>query len=412
MPNSLTVRLDLEGKTLEVGTLAYRDRSIFFEYAEEALDSDLELSPFRLPLSPGVKKFDAQPFEGLAGLFSDSLPDGWGRLLLDRALRADGRLPGELTALDRLAYVGDSGMGALTYSPSTQPHELDGEPLENLEDLSNEMQTILSGEASNILPQLIVLNGSSAGARPKAMVNYNPETEHIVFDTQNKTTNQLKGYQSWIVKFPNQQDGKDAGAVEKAYAIMADNAGIEMTATHLFPSDKSSGFFATQRFDRSDIGRHHIHSVAGLLHADFRAPSLDYRDLLDLTEGITRDRREVLKMYRLAVFNVLAHNRDDHAKNFSFIMNKAGEWRLSPAYDLTFSSGPNGEQSMMVMGEGQSPGIAELSTLADYADIPAKTAADIIDQTKAALMDWPTIASDLNVLPRTLQTVQKALNEF
>ena len=117
-------------------------------------------------------------------------------------------------------------------------------------------------------------------------------------------------------------------------------------------------------------------------------------------------------MYRLAVFNVLAHNRDDHAKNFSFIMNKAGEWRPSPAYDLTFSSGPNGEQSMMVMGEGRSPGIAELSALADYADIPAKTAADIIDQTKVALMDWPTIASDLNVLPRTLQTVQKALNEF
>ena len=138
---------------------------------------------------------------------------------------------------------------------------------------------------------------------------------------------------------------------------MATRSGIAIPETHLFPAKKSAGYFATKRFDRDCPKSLHMHTVCGLLHSDFRSPSLDYQDLIELTTLLTRDVRETEKMFRLAVFNVLAHNRDDHSKNFSFLMNEVGEWQLSPAYDLTFSSGPGGEQSTMVIGEGKTPGL-------------------------------------------------------
>lgn len=160
-------------------------------------------------------------------------------------------------------------------------------------------------------------------------------------------------FEPWLVKFPNVKDGLDAGAIEYIYALMAVRAGIDMMEVHLFPAQKGGGYFATKRFDRKGKKRLHIHSACGLLHSDFRTPSLDYEDLMALTMILTRDVREVEKMFRWAVFNVLAYNRDDHGKNFSFLMDVSGQWRLSPAYDLTFSSGPQGEQSTTVMGEGK-----------------------------------------------------------
>ena len=153
-----------------------------------------------------------------------------------------------------------------------------------------------------------------------------------------------KAYNLYLVKFPNTQDGIDSGAVEYVYALMAKEAGIAMPDVHLFSAKDGPGYFAARRFDCEGTRRYHMHSVSGLLHADFRVPSLDYQDLLTLTFTLTRDIREVEKMYRLAVFNVLSHNRDDHAKNFSFLMDAKGEWRLSGAYDPTFSAGPGGDK--------------------------------------------------------------------
>ena len=147
-----------------------------------------------------------------------------------------------------------------------------------------------------------------------------------------------------------------------------------------------------------------------MLHSDFRTPSLDYEDLLALTNIVTRDMREVIKMYQLAVFNVLSHNRDDHAKNFSFLMDETGEWKISPAYDLTFSSGPNGEQSTMVLGEGKNPTINHLKNLAIQAKIKSIQSEEIISQTQEALSQWQTLSKQYGIHPTNCKIIQQKIN--
>ena len=198
-----------------------------------------------------------------------------------------------------------------------------------------------------------------------------------------------------LVKFPNAYDGADAGAIEYVYALMAAEAGLDMPEAHLFSAQKGAGYFAVKRFDRQGTKRLHMHTACRLLHSDFRMPSLDYEDLLALTMTLTKDIREVEKMFRLAVFNVLAHNRDDHAKNFSFLMDATGEWKTSPAYDLTFSSGPNGEQSTTVLGEGGSPDAGHLTKLGLDAKIPQECIDRIIARTKSALSEWVGLRSNM-----------------
>ena len=219
------------------------------------------------------------------------------------------------------------------------------------------------------------------------------------------------GLEPWLVKFPNGSDGPDAGAIEYVYALMAIEAGIDMTEVHLFPAPKGPGpgYFATKRFDRQNRKRLHVHSACGLLHSDFRAPSLDYEDLIALSMTLTRDMREVKKMYQLAVFNVLSHNRDDHAKNFSFLMRANGEWKLSPAYDLTFSAGPRGEQSTMVMGEGKNPSTDHLVQLGKFAKLPNPTIHSIIQQTKDALRRWQGLATEYDVSKANIRFIEKKI---
>ena len=387
----IKVGLNLESKFFNVGRLAYHSGKIYFEYDREFLSSGLEISPLKLPLQPGLKTFDPFLFEGLPGVFNDSLPDGWGRLLFDRSTRAKCISLEKITPLDRLAYVGNAGTGALSYEPDYGEEKVD--TVINLDLLASHVQGVLEGEADGVLQELLILNGSSAGARPKAMIGVDKNYEKIIHGTHALP----EGFTPWIVKFPNTTDGKDAGAIEYVYSIMAKNAGLKMTDTHLFPSGREAGFFATRRFDREGENRLHVHTACGLINADFRTPSLDYEDLLALTEFITKDMREVEKMFRLAVFNVLAHNRDDHSKNFSFLMNAKGNWLLSPAYDLTFSSGSNGEQSTMVLGEGKNPGIEHLTKLGEKAKINKKSVSEIILQTRESLSQWENLAKDYGV---------------
>jgi serine/threonine-protein kinase HipA len=179
-----------------------------------------------------------------------------------------------------------------------------------------------------------------------------------------------------------------------------------MMEAHLFPAKKGAGYFATKRFDRTESGeRLHMHTACGLLHSDFRVPSLDYQDLIKATMILTRDIREAQKMYRLAVFNALSHNRDDHAKNFSFLMDASGAWKMAPAYDLTFSSGPGGEQSTMVMGEGKNPGIEHLLKLAEVTDLSRADAQRIIDETVTALLQWKELAKSCGVSKASIKRI-------
>ncbi len=381
--------------TLPVGRLASRNRKIYFEYDATFLARGLNISPLELPFQAGVQTFDPHLFEGLPGVFNDSLPDGWGRLLLDRLLRSKSILREEISPLDRLAHVGFTGIGALVYEPDYDADFNLSNTNENinLDTLSAHTQEVLDGEAEDVLQELLALNGSSTGARPKALIGVDRDRKNIIHGKHALADD----FQYWLVKFANSMDGKDAGAIEYVYSIMAKEAGLTMTKTHLFPSSQGAGYFSTQRFDRNAEQRFHTHTACGLLHSDFRTPSLDYEDLLSLTQVLTRDVREVEKMFHLAVFNVLSHNRDDHSKNFTFLMDASGEWKLSPAYDLTFSSGPRGEQSTMVMGEGQNPSLEHLIKLGVDAKIGRTKIEGIIEQTRYALSQWMVLAKEHGV---------------
>ena len=410
--SQITVSLDFgENSIIQVGRLASVERGkIYFEYSP--ILRGLRISPLRLPPKPGLMTFDPMLFEGLPGVFYDSLPDGWGRLLLDRLARSKGVAPDQLTALDRLARVGRSGMGALVYEP-----DLSGEKPSNIivdiDDLALKTEQVLKGSAEDVLEELVALNGSSAGARPKAMISINPTGSQIIYGETDKIR---KGYTPWLVKFPNTQDGPDAGAIEYVYSLMAREAGVFMSETHLFPAKNGPGYFTTKRFDRKKseggMTRLHVHTAGGLLHSDFRTPSLDYEDLLALTEIMTRDMREVEKMYRHAVFNVMSHNRDDHAKNFSFVMDFKGEWKLSPAYDITFSSGPSGQQSTTVLGEGKDPSSEHLKALGKKANLDDKTIAGIIESTRHALSNWERLARQHMVNRTNIRLVAEAIRRF
>lgn len=399
----IKVGLNFGENTIPVGRLAINNRHIYFEYHDSFIEKNLNISPFHLPLKSGVFSFDYNLFEGLCGVFNDSLPDGWGRLLFDRFARSRGILPAEITPLDRLAHVGLNGLGALVYEPDYSTVE--SRDKINLDKLAEQAQEVLDGASDEVLQDLLSLNGSSAGARPKALIGLNNDRKNIIHGTHDLP----KGYSPWIVKFSNAQDSNDAGAIEYVYALMAKKAGISMPDVHLFPAKKGAGYFAVKRFDRDGKRRFHMHTACGLLHSDFRTPSLDYEDLIALTSAITRDAREIEKLYQLAVFNVLAHNRDDHSKNFSFLMDEKGEWKLSPAYDLTFSSGPRGEQSTMVMGEGRNPSIDHLIKLGYEAKLSKARITEIIYQTRTALASWEVLASEYGVSANNIHLISKHL---
>ena len=388
-----------------VGRLAIRDRQIYFEYDQTFIEGGLEISPLRLPLKSGVQSFDYDLFEGLPGVFNDSLPDGWGRLLLDRFARTQGILPADITPLDRLAHVGSYALGALVFEPDYSADDTQGGI--SLDNLATQAQEVLDGTSDDVLAELIALNGSSAGARPKALIGVTEKRDHIIHGVHDLPS----GYTPWMVKFPNSQDGLDAGAIEYVYALMAKEAGVAMPDVHLFPAQRGSGYFAIKRFDRDGDKRYHMHTACGLLHSDFRTPSLDYEDLVALTGMLTRDMREVEKLYQLAVFNVLAHNRDDHSKNFSYLMDNQGGWKLSPAYDLTFSSGPRGEQSTMVMGEGRNPNTSHLLKLADEAKIKKDRALEIIDALKSSLSKWSELAKQYGVSDTNIKLIQSKISQ-
>ncbi|NDJ10855.1 MAG: type II toxin-antitoxin system HipA family toxin [Acidobacteriia bacterium] len=394
----LTVNLDV-GSRRKVGRLAIRNRQILFEYDPQFLASGIEISPFRLPLKPGVHVCPDQVFDGLHGVFNDSLPDGWGRLLLDRTVEKDGMNRRLLSSLDRLAWVGCQGMGALSYEPELGGGECDQLPL-SLEKLAGEAAIMLSGDSETVFEELLQLNGSSSGARPKIVAQVSDDMARI-FHGQLKLQ---AGFSHWIVKFQSGNDPRDIGAIEYAYSLMARDAGVEMPETHLFRTRKQA-WFGAKRFDRCGDRRVHMHSLSGLLHADHRTPALDYDTLLRVALVLTKNIINVEKAYALACFNVLAHNRDDHPKNFSFLLTERNEWVLSPAYDLTCSTGPGGEQSTMLLGEGRNPGIPHLIELGRKHGL--KTAPDILARVQAAITRWPQHADQAGISRKSASSVEK-----
>ena len=345
-----------------VGTLAMTaNHKAAFQYDDEWLETGFSVSPFSLPLKKQVFIPTKDYFDGLFGVFADSLPDNWGKLLLNRLLRAHGQNPDDLTVLDRLAIVGKSGMGALTYYPEKNFSEQNKHL--NLDELAEECQKILNTEYSDKLDELYQLGGTSGGARPKIMTSIDNE--------------------EWIIKFPAHVDGKDAGKMEYDYSCCARQCGIVMSETKLFPSEKCKGYFGTRRFDRkANKKRVHMLTAAALLELDFEQPSLDYHSLMKLTKILTRDNYQNLEnMFRRMCFNVFAHNRDDHSKNFTYLYNETDDsWSLSPAYDLTYSNTYYGEHTTTVDGNGKNPGRKELLAVGVAAGLKRENCEKMIEE--------------------------------
>ena len=314
----------------------YKERLTAFQYSQRWLSEGFSISPFSLPLSNEVFFSKIEPFNGLFGVFDDCLPDGWGMLITDRLLQSKGLDPRSISNITKLSLLGGNAKGALEFYPS----QLDTESTSSLDfDSLYEQCSALFDDKTIVSDyyDLFPLSGSSGGARPKA---------YVLIDGK-----------QWLLKFPTTQDGSDSGLKEYQYNQMARECGIKTPEFRLLHSQKTPGFFACKRFDRSeDSDRIHMISAGGLLEVSHRFPMLDYSHLMKLTSILTKDAREVQEMYRRMCFNEIAHNRDDHAKNFSFLFDDSDfRWVLSPAYDLTYSNSMNGEHATTVNGNGLNP---------------------------------------------------------
>ncbi len=387
-----------------VGRLAYRDRMAYLEYDQAFLKAELEISPVHHKTSAGLQQpHDATTFEGLHGMFHDSLPDGWGRLLVDRRARQLGVEPATLTPLDRLACVGSNSIGALCYAPSSDVWDAKDKVLD-LDELAADARLVLYGDVSEVISTLGQAGGSPAGARPKSLIPLD-DKGHAVHGAGES----LEWDEQYLVKFPGQGDPDDIAAIEMAYAGMAANAGVVMSETRLLQGGNGKTYFAAKRFDRIGNRRVHVHSASGLLYTDIRIPQLDYKDLILLTRSVTRDQRECEAMFVLAVFNVLAHNRDDHARQFSYIMARDGSWRMAPAYDLTWAMGPGGEHSTTVLGHGKDITRAHLIELGRIADLKQQDVTKVIQRVEAAIGNWQTHASECGVSHGSNDLITKSL---
>lgn len=323
-----------------------------------------------LPISPLlVKRHDSllrprgRGLDDLPGLFGDSLPDGWGRLLIDRELAARGRRMTDITDLDRLALVGPHGMGALTYRPADDPEPDDEIDLDWFDRLVPE---IGSGVAADDLERLRAMAGGSQGARPKFVAQLSEDGSRL----RSHRSNWEAGWRHVLVKRRAVSDAVGVIEAEAAYAAMARAIGIDMMPVQVLRATSGEPFFITDRFDRNGTARLHMQTVAALLDVDFRSATLDYVDLLKLVRVMTRDQRAVEEMFRRMVFNARVLNRDDHLKNHAFLMDQHGNWQLAPAYDLSFSRGPGGEHTLLVAGEGRRPGRAQIDAVAAKAGMP------------------------------------------
>ena len=361
----------------KVGTLALMKNNIVaFEYDSNWITNGFSISPFSLPLKKQVFIPRIDPFDGLYGVFSDSLPDGWGRLLVDRMLNSQNINPREISQIDRLAIVGETGMGALSYKPEYNLLE-DKDYQEDYDNLALSCKKILNTEYSADLDNLFRLGGSSGGARPKILTKIDNE--------------------DWIIKFPSSLDDNNIGELEYLYSVCAKKCKIDIPETKLFPSKISSGYFGIKRFDRKKLStgairKLHMISVSGLLETSHRIPNLDYNDLMQLTLNLTKSFEEVEKLFRLMCFNVFSHNRDDHSKNFSFIYNEdLNKWELSPAYDLTYSYSINGEHATTINGNGVNPGLNDILKVAEKIGLDKKKA------EKIAIEIRETVRKDLEI---------------
>ena len=344
-----------------VGSLALnRDGLCIFEYSAEQLYSGISISPFELPLRKGVFIAKPTPFEGGFGVFDDSLPDGWGLLILDRYLQKQGIDVRKLNILDRLSLVGTTGRGALEFIPDKS---VDGLwTVKDFHKLASEAAKILDSKeyTGDGIEDMMRRGGSPGGARPKIFTKSDGK--------------------EWLVKFKAKEDPDDIGKIEYEYSLLAKRCGIEMPETRLFEGK----YFGVERFDRTPKGKLHVASMAGLLRADYRIPSIDYMHIFKVSSLLNNDISDKWKIYRLMVFNYLIENKDDHAKNFAFI-HRDGGWHFAPAFDLLPSYGMGGYHTTTI-NDKLEPTKSDLIEVAEKNGLDRSEAKKVFDEIEALIL--------------------------
>lgn len=384
-----------------IGQLILDSRSILFKYSDAYLEAGENLSPNQLKFDDNPQTAKEKYFNGLFGVFADSLPDAWGYLLIKKRLSANRIAIESLNALDHLTFAGTNSMGALQYRPSV---ELEQKAIEiNLDKLNNNISEVFSGESSIVIDDMFRRGGSPGGARPKIYAGYNPKTDSLISGIANLP----EDYEHWIIKFGADVDSKDIANIELVYYKMALDSGIEMSKCRVFNSATGNSYFGTKRFDRIGNDKLHMLSVAGLLHDDYEHSTIDYGNLIFQAKKLTNNAQAAEQMFRRTVFNVLSHNRDDHSKNFAFLMDAEGVWSLAPAYDLTFSASSQGYHSTSCAGNYVDPGKKELLELATALSI--NKAKVTIDEIKGIIDRWRIYAELSGVSEASINTIEKSL---
>ena len=384
-----------------------------FEYQPAFLSSRIELAPLTMPLaSAGSGPFvfpslAEATFRRLPGLLADALPDDFGNALIDAWMAREGVTASQITSLDRLAYMGKRGLGALEFKPSRGPKASGRETAIEMSELVESARRAVMGEvdsdahAQAAIAQIIQVGSSAGGARAKAAVAWNPSTQEIragQFDVK-------EGFEHWLLKLdgvgPDERLGvsRDYGRIEYAYHQTARAAGITMSDCRLL-EENGRAHFMTRRFDREGNRKHHIQTLCGLAHMDFRQKAThDVSQVFQVIERLQLGYPEKEEAFRRMVFNVLAANCDDHSKNMSFLLREGGAWELAPAYDLTHAFNPSGEWTyqhlMSVNGKFTAVSHADLMLVAERAGIG--TAPRVLQQVKDAVSAWPDFAREAKV---------------
>ena len=390
-----------------------------FEYTPEFAASGIEVAPIEMPLAAGRRysfpELSRESFRGLPGMLADSLPDRFGNALIDAWLARQGREPGSMGAVERLCYTGSRGMGALEYRPATGPEPAESHPVE-VEALAELAAAVLArrgdlkaslgaGDRERALGEILRVGTSAGGARAKALLAFNPET----LEVRSGQLDVPAGFEHWILKFDGVEDEsreigepRGYGVVEQVYSQMAERAGIEMMECRLL-EDGGRRHFMTRRFDRDGSGRRlHMQSLAGLAHLDFNLPGANsYEQAFQVIDRLGLGRGAVEQQFRRMLFNVVARNQDDHVKNIAFLMNRAGKWWLSPAFDLTWSYNPTGRwtsaHQMSIAGKRDDFTLGDFLEVGKLLSMKPRQIENMLEEISEAVAAWPELAGDAGV---------------
>lgn len=400
-----------------------------FEYDSDFLKSGIEISPITMPLSNIVYEFpllSGEPFFGLPGLVSDSLPDDFGNKVIKQWLSSKGKSINDFTAIDRLCYTGKRGMGALEYKPAVSDigdiNEVINvsEMIRFASDVLNERASItLTADESLSYAQLVQVGSSAGGARAKALISWNRQTNEI----RSGQTDTDENCEQWLMKFDNVSNNGDHGLkdspeytlIEFAYYLMAQDAGIEMNECKIYKCD-GANHFMTKRFDRNKGEKVHMQSLGALAHINYKIPGLcSYEMASQYMKAIGLSMKEIEQFYRRMVFNCLAMNQDDHVKNISFLMDKTGKWSLAPAYDITFSYNPSNKwlaaHQMSVNGKTQEISIEDLILAGENMGLKRKKCRDIINEISSIVSNFEKYADIAGLREDTYLAIQNTLKE-